>query len=374
MSREQFIFTEKFPQKLYRHVVFWLVFYLFSLLTYFHDGLEKIGFKNWAILEMSEDFFHVLTQMLFCYAVLYLLYPFFLQSKKYIAFIAGLLILGAGIFWLYFFEHIVIFKSIHAHAGMPFRPPDVVYWFTMISLFTYFPLSTGLAVAIKVLKNFYIKQQQNQSLSRENANAELQLLKAQVHPHFLFNTLNNIYSFTLTKSMQAPKLVMNLSDTLSYMINDCETNLVLLEKEIKMMNDYIELEKVRYGNRLELKLTVEGDTTGKLITPLLMIPFIENSFKHGASKMLNGGWIHMSIQADDNILHFTIVNGKPAYSDREERGGIGLSNVKKRLALLYPFNHLLKIDSTDNTFSVSLQIPVSNDLSVTAKNNGYTKQ
>lgn len=374
MTTEQFIFTKKFPDRLYRHISFWVLFYIFSMLTYFHDGLDKVGFKKWAILQMSEDFFHIFTQIIFCYLILYFLYPLFLAKKKYFLFLVGFVVLGVLTFWFYFFEHLYIFKAIHAKAGMLFRPPDVVYWFAMISLFTYFPISAGLAVTIKVLKNFYLKQKQNKVLSKENSNAELRLLKAQVHPHFLFNTLNNIYSFTLDKSMQAPKLVKNLSDTLHYMINDCEENMVPLDKEIKMMNDYIELERVRYGQRLEMQVVIEGDTKGKYVTPLLMIPFVENSFKHGASKMITGGWIHLFIQADNDVLHFTLANGKPPDAKKNSLGGIGLSNVTKRLELLYPGSHLLKTDTTENTYTVSMQVPVFTSMPIAKKNTVYAEQ
>lgn len=374
MTTEQFIFTKQFPQRTYRHILFWVLFYVFSLLTYFHDGLDKVGFKNWAILEISEDFFHVFTQMLFCYAVLYFLYPVIVVKKRYFLFAFSFIALGVATFWLYYFEHIYFFKAIHAKAGMPFRPPDIVYWFAMISLFTYFPVSTGLAITIKVLKNFYLKQKQNEVLSKENASAELRLLKAQVHPHFLFNTLNNIYSFTLDKSMQAPKLVKNLADTLQYMINDCEENMVPLNKEIKMMNDYIELERVRYGQRLEMQVAIEGNTNGKYITPLLMIPFIENSFKHGASKMMTGGWIHLFIQADNDLLHFTLANGKSPDTKTNSIGGIGLSNVVKRLELLYPGTHLLKTDITENTYTVSMQVPLFTNIPLPEKNKVYAEQ
>ena len=121
-------------------------------------------------------------------------------------------------------------------------------------------------------------------LDKETANAELQLLKSEIHPHFLFNTLNNIYSSILNKSSNAKGLVIKLSDTLKYMIYDCEAPLVPLEEELKMIEDYIGLEKVRYGKRLNMEVEIKGDYRNKLIAPLLLIPFIENCFKHGAVK------------------------------------------------------------------------------------------
>jgi LytS/YehU family sensor histidine kinase len=134
--------------------------------------------------------------------------------------------------------------------------------------------------------------------------------------------------------------------------------MVLLDHELKMINDYIDLEKVPYGNRLDFKMEISDDTEVKKVVPLLMIPFIENSFKHGASKMLRDAWIKLFIQADETVLHFTLTNSKPANEIAAENGGIGLNNVKKRLELLYPQQHLLTIESTTHTFTVNMQIPL----------------
>ncbi len=115
---------------------------------------------------------------------------------------------------------------------------------------------------------------------------ELQLLKAQVHPHFLFNTLNNIYSFSLESSPKTPELILKLSSLLRYMLYDCKAEQVLLEKEIQVMKNYIDLEKERYGNKIQISLNIAGDLKGNYISPLLLLPFLENAFKHGTSDQL----------------------------------------------------------------------------------------
>ena len=357
MTKEEFIFSKTFPQRSYRHIIFWLIYYLFSLLTYFHPFLERTTFGKWVVVEIVEVFFHVLTQMVFCYIILYLLLPLFFNRKKYFSFLAGLFILSLATYGCYHAEARV-FSKVHAYAGLSFLSNGLLHWYLFISFISYFPMSTGLTLSFKLLKDFYVKQKENQTLSRENANAELQLLKAQIHPHFLFNTLNNIYSFTLDRSMQAPRLVMNLSDTLKYIITDCECDTVPLDKELKMINDYIDLEKIRYTGRLNIEVNISGATANKSIVPLLMIPFIENSFKHGASKMLRETWIRLNIQADKKTLHFTLANSKPMEPMAEKLGGIGLNNVKKRLELLYPAAHLLILNTMDNTFTVNMQIPL----------------
>ena len=212
-------------------------------------------------------------------------------------------------------------------------------------------------LSLKKIKDWFLKQEQNKILARENSNAELQLLKAQIHPHFLFNTLNNIYFFILSEPVKAEDLVDKLENLLYYMINECNAPVVSLQKEINMISDYFELEKVRYHG-LDIELKIDGDCSNKMIEPLLMIPFIENSFKHGTSKMLRDPWIKLFLQIDTDILHFSLANNKPAEIAQAKNSGIGLNNVRKRLALLHPENHYLHIEPTPNSFTVNMQIPL----------------
>ncbi len=213
-------------------------------------------------------------------------------------------------------------------------------------------------IFLKFFKDWQQKQRDNFNLQKENTNAELQLLKAQIHPHFLFNTLNNIYSFTLDKLPYAKDIVKKLEDMLHYMIEECEQPLVPVENEIKIIKDYVDLERIRYGNRLDMQFEITGNFDNKVIAPLLMIPFVENSFKHGTSGVLRDPWIKIFLQADEDMLHFSLTNSKPAKETGTVINGIGLSNVQKRLALLYPEKHYLLIESTTNTFTVNMQIPL----------------
>jgi len=194
-------------------------------------------------------------------------------------------------------------------------------------------------------------------LAKENTNAELQLLKAQVHPHFLFNTLNNIYSFALNESPQAGTLVQKLSDMLNYMIHECKEPLVPLEKEIKLIRDYMGLEKVRYGNRLDMQVEINGEYKNKMIAPLLMIPFVENCFKHGASAMRGQQWIKLDITINEDQLDFKLSNSKPqVLNATNNKKGIGLANVQKRLQLLYPGKHFLKTEISNDSYNIHLQV------------------
>jgi len=210
---------------------------------------------------------------------------------------------------------------------------------------------------IKLIKRWRRKQKETEQLANEKAKAELQLLKAQIHPHFLFNTLNNIYFFTLTNSTQAPEMIKKLSGMLYYILNECNQPLVPLDKEIKMIRDYMDLEKIRYGEQMKMTIEIHENYPGKMITPLLLIPFVENSFKHGASKMLTHPYVKLRITVENNMLHFFIMNSRPqTIESATAKGNIGLKNVKKRLQLLYPAAHELNIVSESESFTVYLKI------------------
>jgi sensor histidine kinase YesM len=305
----------------------------------------------------------VLPQIPFCYFILYFVIPTFILPKKYVI---GITIFVGSIVVLYWMTHAYFLWTL-PHFWAFFGMSEVLLTqsiseVTLWNIMNAFgPLATcSLMCSLKFLKIWYIKQQENTELLRENGKAELQFLKTQVHPHFLFNTLNNIYAFTITKSSIAADLVDRLFGILHYMIHEGQNTLVPLKREIKLIQDYISLEKVRYGDRLNMAINIQGNPEGKFIAPLLMIPFVENSFKHGSSKMLTHPTIQLSIVIEETELTFMLKNNKPNSRTEESqtkfRGGIGLKNTAKRLHLLYPDRHDLKIESTDDTFYVHMHI------------------
>jgi LytS/YehU family sensor histidine kinase len=214
-----------------------------------------------------------------------------------------------------------------------------------------------MAAAIKLMKYWYLKEQRNLQLQKENSDAQLQLLKAQVHPHFLFNTLNNIYSHTQGNSPIASRLVMGLGDMLRYMLYECNQPLVPLSKELKMLQDYIILEKIRYGNSLEIQVDMPEDTSNLMIAPLLLLPFVENCFKHGASHMLERPWISLHLTIENKVMKMKLLNGKAAnYQPIKSASGIGIGNVRKRLDLIYPEKYNLDVQNEEEIFIVNLKL------------------
>lgn len=196
----------------------------------------------------------------------------------------------------------------------------------------------------------------------KNQAIELSLLKAQIHPHFLFNTLNNLYALTMSKADEAPGVVLGLSSILRYILYECNTLKVDLKKEMDMIATYISLEQTRYEHRLEVNINIDGDLSDKQIAPLLILPLVENAFKHGVSKLVNDAFINIEAKVKGNKFIFKISNNKPEETkkdlDSSKYGNIGLLNIQRRLNILYPKKHHLKITTDEEIFLVVMELVI----------------
>lgn len=374
MSMHEFIFSNDRRKRIYRHVIFWLCWFMYMACTQLRNQTpDVIGMKNFIIYQLAVSLNRVMLQVVFCYLTIYIIIPYFLYRKKYGQFIALFIFALAGEYWLTYFDYTYVWHNTYVwiSKSLPFfYDPNAVkpltpflnrYYIIYSHVhFTGTLVSCGIILAVKYYKSWYTKQRENEMLMKENSQAELQLLKAQVHPHFLFNTLNNIYSLTLDNLPKAATTIIKLSGMLKYMINEGEGPFVSVGKEIKMLLDYIGLEKIRYGDRLELSVTVHHKPDdNRLIAPLLMIPFVENCFKHGASKIIDKAHIHLNIDAGKDWLDFRATNNVPvAQRIQEERKRIGLLNVQRRLELIYPGQHQLNIQSSEQLFDVKMRVPL----------------
>lgn len=214
-------------------------------------------------------------------------------------------------------------------------------------------LSTG----IKLSEYWFSEQQRRQSALKEKIETELKLLKSQIHPHFLFNTLNNIYALTLQKSDQAPDAIIRLSALLDYLIYHGENELVPLEKEMALIDHYMDLEKLRYGDRLKASFDKAGDTGHIIIAPILLLPLVENAFKHGISQSRNKVWIKIHLEVSNGSVIFHIENSKPLGRQKEGvSGGIGLENLKRRLEILYKDRYSLEMKDENDRYSVRMKL------------------
>ncbi len=210
-----------------------------------------------------------------------------------------------------------------------------------------------------IMREWLKSQHERSELQNKTLQSELNFLKSQINPHFLFNTLNNLYALTLKKSDLAPEIVLKLSEMMRYMLYECNESQVYLRKEINCMKNYLELEKLRQGKKFEIIFELEGEVQNQKIAPLLFIPFLENSFKHGLSNQLGDGYVHIKMLVQQDVVETYIENSKPPTMPSKtgpKSGGIGLVNVKRRLDLLYPNAHELEINNHPNTYSVYLKI------------------
>jgi sensor histidine kinase YesM len=323
--------------------------------------IEKYGVVVSILRLLMNTTLMAVVHMGLVYGILYFFLPRYLSKNKNWIVTTGMLLVFLVVIACINYLNFLMTFAISTQLGYFKKMPDMEYvvpvWGRQILL--NYPSIVGFALAVKLLKNWYLKQRETEQLTHEKIQSELQLLKAQVHPHFLFNTLNNIYSFILNGSPDAPHMIKKLSSLLRYIIYECNQPMVNLGKELNMIRDYIDLEKIRYGDNFNMSLQVQGSATDKMIYPLLLIPFIENSFKHGTSQMLTHPWVNVDIAIEEQTLHFKLSNSKPDWPQEfSTAGGIGLSNVKKRLALLYPGTHSLNITEDKMSFEVSLKIEV----------------
>jgi two-component system, LytTR family, sensor kinase len=217
-------------------------------------------------------------------------------------------------------------------------------------------LTTLLVLTLKLLFNWYKEEQNNKSLQKVNVETELKFLKAQINPHFLFNSLNNLYALTLMKSDKAPDVVLKLSNILRYVLYETGDGRVPLAKEVDYIEDYIELEKLRLGSEFDLSFTKIGNFKSVYVEPMIFLTFLENSFKHGVSQDIKKSWLSLKIEVIDDEIFFEIENPKNLNNNKlEANGGIGLENLRKRLDLIYHNRYTLTIDDK-NTFKVILKI------------------
>jgi sensor histidine kinase YesM len=360
MEKYPFIFSDERQYRVRRHLVFWAAWWLFAGFIYSIGPFSaNMGYLKNLFRSLTESLAFMPMHIFLTYALIYFVIPRFLLKQKYaltiifvvlsFAVTASLSVLISGIiigpirsFYQYHYAYSNYVSVSFAMAFMAGLRGGITVG--------------GLAAAIKLMKHWYVEGQRNLQLQKENTEAQLQILKAQVHPHFLFNTLNNIYSKTQNTSAAASEMIFGLSDILRYMLYECDKPLVPLSQELKMTQEYIDLERVRYGNKLELHAELPKATEGYFIAPLMILPFIENCFKHGASTILDRPWINLTITIDGDEMAMKLLNGKSQENVQVNGHGIGIENAKKRLALLYPGKHQLTIQEDREVFIVILKL------------------
>lgn len=379
------------------HVAGWLLFLLFPLL--FLNSGDKSG-QAWLLLTSSFYWLFCVTYLiLFYFNVWYLIPQFFLKGRQ-ILYIGCVLILLCGVYFLQPFNKLIVnnprfqaqliaearkdsvsqlYKTRSAikdgnALSLPFGPlphqdlrmqEPVVKPSRMnplwkhssetdtVSLVLFF-IITALALSVKTMEQWNSTKQAVIKAESEKVSAELSFLKAQINPHFLFNTLNNIYTLSVMNHPNTSDSIMKLSNIMRYVTDDVMQDFVPLENELKCVENYVDLQKLRLGKNTNVNFTIKGVVRNQLIAPLIMMTFIENAFKYGISKKVKSD-ISILIAIEPNLISFCSEN-TIFESQITERSGIGIANTKQRLELLYPKTHHLQIENKNGLFKVELYL------------------
>jgi hypothetical protein len=330
-------------KRLILQLLFWLLLWT---LMWFQNGWSPIFFK--------EKIFAFAFQTALISFLIYYVAPQFLFKKKYVLYV--ILSVTPLLFFAYLFPSFSINEMPKPHGfhemNGKHRPPPKALLETLIVLIAYI-----LATIFEFIAHTRKKDEEIIISKNENLQTELKLLKSQINPHFLFNSLNNIYALSSINTEKTQQSISYLSDMLRYVLYECEKPLVSVKKEIDYIENYIKLFSLKSSKPYPIKTTFNGTYTNNKIAPMLLIPFVENAFKHSNIEKIEGTFINLSIGEHKNSLIFKIENTVSETSIYKDAvGGIGLENVKKRLNILYPDNHQLVINESNGVFKVELNL------------------
>jgi len=348
------IYSGSTSQKIKMYTIYWLGYILlFSLI----QGLPTADF--WRAL--SNECYSVLPKILFVLLIVEVAMPLLFFKKKRILFVFTYLfsILFFAFIQRLIDNYIIITYNLTEWKSEPLLSAPV-YLYNVIKL----QFVVTIHLTIKLV--YYLAEEKNrvQSILSEKLQAELFSLRSQFHPHFLFNVLNSLYSKILSKSDDSADIVLKISNFLRYSVYEVNTKYIPLEKEIEYLKNYISLQQLRFDNRLELSFSTSGIMGNQLIEPFLILPFIENSFKYCLDDANSQAWITISITVAEEWLVIKIENSLPPDFSKNKNvenpySGFGINNVKRRLELLYPNQHVLTIKNEVDSFFVSLKIKIN---------------
>ncbi len=330
------------------HILFWIVYFVFNFFRF-----ASINKDYWYSLKSNLVEFPL--NIVITYFTIYFLIPRYILKKKYLQ------------FFLYFIVSLVVFYVIR--SGLSYLLVSKDLWpeaqgyqepFTLIHIVEVM-IGTiyvvALVSAIKLAYDWVNEKRKNDELQRIQLQTELDFLKSQIQPHFFFNTLNNLYALVIKQSPNAPDVVMKLSEIMQYVLYEVKEPRVSLLKAINYLHSYLELEKLRHGDRVQSEINIEGDIDEVDIPPLIFLPFVENCFKHGVKKE-GDIKVNINFAVRGKFLYFSVENSLDGHKDSAPRRGIGIENVKRRLDLLYGKKYKLNTSATKEMFKVFLKLPL----------------
>ncbi len=349
--------------RILRHVIFWFAYLM--LQSYIEFAWISHSFASIApwerfLMALSEEALQLFIKIPLVYLSFYIISYYAITNRKYVLAITYLIAIVALSLIAHRFLIVKLLLPYIYHETKVEDPFSIV---RVISSFIDLVFLIGVANAIKQFSSQLALKDREKNLIKEKLEAELHLLKAQTNPHFLFNTLNNLYALARKNSDQTADVVMKLSKLLRFMLYESGKNRIHLAQEIKLIQDYIELEKIRYSDRLTIEFKIEVDNELSEITPLILLPLIENAFKHGASETRFDTFIKIALQVKNGYLKFIVENSKDSSPESELIENIGLKNLRRQLELLYT-QYKLQLHNEENSFHVELDIDLNSYLTL----------
>jgi sensor histidine kinase YesM len=293
--------------------------------------------------------------VLVCYLNLFFFIPRFLRARRWLWYAMSMIVLISIAIGLHFLTF--GYLSDWLFPGYYF-----ISFYEVHDVFNFVVIFLAATTLLKLAKGWFdsIEQQQRlQRLEKEKIDAELQALKAQINPHFLFNSLNSLYALSLDQDKRVSALLLKLSANMRYLLYETNEHLVLLEKELDYLENYLDLQRLRSDQRVEISFDVRGSVNQQRVVPLIFLPFVENAFKHGIKGDTEAVFVRIQLEVAAQAITFSVVNNKGKANDLDpEVGGVGLDNVRKRLDLIYGKDYELQIDDEQLQYQVHLKIPI----------------
>ncbi len=350
--REIFADAQKqmFSPKTTLHIVMWSLLFIFLAIF----DLRFEGFS--IVITLKNVIAEIILLAVLYYLNAQILIPDFLAKDKLLKFFSFLGLLTLGISLLKILLHFANTKN------SPTKDAAYVNNNLGHQFFEFF-MAAGIFTIIKIVSDWVVQTRRKSELETRAFQSELNLLKSQINPHFLFNTLNSLYALTLKKSDVAPEIVLRLSEMMRYMLYECNIPLVPVSKEVDYIRNYLYLEKIRHA-KIDVNFEVETEDEHLEVAPLIFMAFIENAFKHGAGNHIHAGHVTINLKTQAEQLYLTVENSRAEQTPMSNNvlvksGGVGLVNVKRRLHLLYPNKHTLKVDETPHTYTVQLWLDLA---------------
>jgi sensor histidine kinase YesM len=346
LNWHDFIFSGVRGTRILRHFVFWLAWWIYFAGTYHYYvqvGQQKIEYDDLSRVHIFQTIILLVIHMASCYYFIMIVLPRFLTKRNYFVFALETLLLVAFLLAAGYFTHTRVFTYIDPAYCDRLATANNTFWWININ--------SGLLTAIKIIatasvivlaKSWYLKQKEEGRILNEKFINDLKLLRAQVRPEFLFGSLELVHQYAKSRSPLTKEMLLRFSDLLSYLLYECDEPKLALEKELTMMKEYMTMEKMRFGKSLEMEIAIKGDAGHKSIAPLILLPFIEMSFIQCKS-VKEQAWINLELSIEDHVLTMKLMNGVALDGDEPDDQPGEIDNVKKRLQLLYPGNHELKI-------------------------------